>query len=75
MPPGSHHEKRKPDAEADQALRPRHEADLAVHAERLGAGADVRDHLRGPHEDEHGDDGAPLRALAHEVDDEGRRPP
>ena len=46
--------------------------DLAVHAERLGAGADVGDHLGRAHEDEHGDDGAPLRALAHEVDDEGR---
>ena len=62
----------EPEAEADQALRPGHEADLAVDAERLGAGADVRDHLRGPHEHEHRHDGTPLRALEHEEDDEGR---
>src|SRR5665647_3342710 len=33
------------DAEHDDALRARHETHLAVHAERLSAGARIRDHL------------------------------
>ena len=40
------------DREDHDAHRPRGDADLALHAERLGAGAGVADHQRGEHRDD-----------------------
>ena len=59
----------QPGAKDDDALRPAHEADVARHAEALGAGAQVADHERGGERAE-SEVGADVVGSAYVVDEQ-----